>query len=580
MIRSLSANDPRFERIEFGPGMNMVLADRTRESTRTDSRNGLGKSTLIELIHFMLGSSGELLLSAPLEGWTFSMELTVADQQMTVHRSIDRPKVVEVEVAPGTRQVLQLEAWTRLLGSLMFGLDEESSSSLAPSFRSLISYFARRTEGYDSPFEHFRKQKEWQIQLDNMFLLGLDWTLARSFQGLKERETLLKSLRRAPQAGLMSHLAGDIGELDAECVRLRDAVQSAEAQLKSFQVHPQYREIEQKANELTETIHELSNLNLVERRTVELYEKSLAEEAEPAPVPFDVAAIYEEAKLKLPGMVVRHLEEAEEFHRKLIENRRLFLKTEIERLKSSIRMREESIQQRSLERAELLNILRTHTALDEYNLLQARQMKAVADLRATENRLKSLRELKSSQSQIRVEREQLFLRTLADNEERRMIKERAQSLFRENTEALYGSPPGLLIIDTAKTGYKFTTEIRREGSSGVNRMKIFCYDLTLAQLWSKRERTPGLLIHDSAIFDGVDERQRALALERAAWSAAQFGHQYICTFNSDMLPATEFSPGFSIDPFVCRRLTDERPAGSLFGFRFERWKPRVKEGKT
>jgi uncharacterized protein YydD (DUF2326 family) len=56
MIKKLSANQPSFKTVEFSAGFNVVLADRTQESTKRDSRNGLGKSTLIEIIHFCLGA--------------------------------------------------------------------------------------------------------------------------------------------------------------------------------------------------------------------------------------------------------------------------------------------------------------------------------------------------------------------------------------------------------------------------------------------------------------------------------------------------------------------------------------------
>jgi len=52
MIRSITANKESFKTITFEKGMNIILADRTKESTKKDSTNGFGKSTLIEIIHF------------------------------------------------------------------------------------------------------------------------------------------------------------------------------------------------------------------------------------------------------------------------------------------------------------------------------------------------------------------------------------------------------------------------------------------------------------------------------------------------------------------------------------------------
>ena len=76
--------------------------------------------------------------------------------------------------------------------------------------------------------------------------------------------------------------------------------------------------------------------------------------------------------------------------------------------------------------------------------------------------------------------------------------------------------PGNLSIGIEGGEYRFDVEIERSGSRGIGNMKIFCYDLALASLWAGRARSLGFLAHDSEIFDGVDERQVALALQAAA----------------------------------------------------------------
>ncbi len=80
--------------------------------------------------------------------------------------------------------------------------------------------------------------------------------------------------------------------------------------------------------------------------------------------------------------------------------------------------------------------------------------------------------------------------------------------------------------------------------------------------------SPRFLIHDSTIFDGVDERQRAEALELAAAESQAYGFQYICTLNSDYVPRNEFSPEFLIEDYIRLRLTDADVAGCLMGVRF------------
>ena len=100
-------------------------------------------------------------------------------------------------------------------------------------------------------------------------------------------------------------------------------------------------------------------------------------------------------------------------------------------------------------------------------------------------------------------------------------------------------------------------------------MKAFCYDLTLAKIWSKRKQSPGFLIHDSMIFDGVDERQRAGAIQLAESTSKNENFQYICTLNSDMIPHEGFEKDFDLQQYVVRTFTDSTPDGGILGIRLK-----------
>jgi uncharacterized protein YydD (DUF2326 family) len=124
------------------------------------------------------------------------------------------------------------------------------------------------------------------------------------------------------------------------------------------------------------------------------------------------------------------------------------------------------------------------------------------------------------------------------------------------------------VIDIGPSGFRFDVEILRSASQGVGNMKILCYDLMLAELWAKKDRSPCILIHDSTLFDGVDERQIAHALELAARKARECGFQYICALNSDTIPSKDLSPDFDLKSYIRLTLTDKHASGSLLGIRY------------
>jgi uncharacterized protein YydD (DUF2326 family) len=357
---------------------------------------------------------------------------------------------------------------------------------------------------------------------------------------------------------------GSRGELEAARVRIEQQLQRRQDDLSNFRVHPQYNELQKEANSLTSEIHEITNENIFNRQLLTFYQSSIEQENEPHQN--DLFRLYESAGIELPGLVIRRLEEVEAFHHQIIENRRGFLLAEIQRLRRTIADLDQLIQRKTEQRAERLEILQTHGALEEYTRLQELYLETRSNLNDINKRIDELRKVEEGKSALRIEKELLQQKARRDYEERHTQAERAIALFNSNSQALYDAP-GTLAINVGPSGFQFNVEIERDRSEGIGKMKIFCYDLMLAQLWAQRKPSPHILVHDSTIFDGVDERQVALALELAARESERLGFKYICTLNSDMIPSTEFSSEFDFDSFIRLRLTDDE-GGNLLGIDF------------
>ncbi len=49
MIHSISANDSRFKTVTLHVGINVIVADTTDKSSSQDTRNGVGKTLLMDI---------------------------------------------------------------------------------------------------------------------------------------------------------------------------------------------------------------------------------------------------------------------------------------------------------------------------------------------------------------------------------------------------------------------------------------------------------------------------------------------------------------------------------------------------
>lgn len=584
MIKSIRSDNPLFKEVHFKPGFNVILAERVHESSQKDSRNGLGKTTLIEIIHFCLGAStkkNEGLCVPQLENWTFILDISLKGKDYSIYRNTQSTSIIGVKgdfsdwpLKPQydfieEKHTMPVNQWTQILGYLIFSLPVEASDrKYAPSFRSLISYFIRRgSGGFLSPFTHHTKQKKFDLQVNNAFLLGLNWEYAAEFQVLKDKEKTLNNLKAAAGQGLLAGHTGTAGELEAEKINLQMNLRQLDEQLKSFKVHPQYFQILKEANRLTADIHELTNQSTLNMQIRDKYNESIVEEKDVSVE--KVSQVYEEAGLIFPGELMRTLRDVSDFQHQLLTNRKDYLQAEVSRLSREINEQKDQITFFSEKRAELMAVLETHGALEEYVKLQERAGVLAQRLEAVKNRLENLKRFEEGKRVLRTERDDLHGKTRRDFEERVSQREKAITFFNRFSESLY-SEPGILSIDIRDKGYDFGVIIKRSGSHGIDHMKVFCYDLMLAGLAISRGDRLGSLVHDSTLFHGVDERQVAKALELASSEAETQGFQYICALNTDMIPYGDFSEDFRarFDKQVVITFTDATDDGGLLGMRF------------
>jgi uncharacterized protein YydD (DUF2326 family) len=585
MLRRLSADDPRFKEIGFKEGLNLIVADVTPKSLDTDSRNSAGKSSIIELIHFLLGAradSGSLPRKRAIRDVIFSLQLDWPglDELLTVRRAGRQPGIVLIspDIAKDTgrqesifgdlfgEREITVSEWNALIEEYLFGLKNEHPGI---SGRIMLSFLIRRisSHAFNEAVRSFSRQSEAEATTNLAYLLGLDWKLASGYRDIAVREATRQQLRNAVNDPVWGRIVGSTADLRGQITIAEQRVARLGEQIATFRIVPEYENIRERADELGRQIRQLSNDDVIALRNLDHLQRSMEETT-------DVDAnylesVFDEVGVVLSDQVRRQYSDVERFHRSVIHNRRRYLSEEMAAVQGELAERRSRRESLGAEQAALLETMSEGGALEALTTLQTVLAREVADLEALRNRYAAASALEASAREIAGMRLQMQADMTRDLEERVSQTTEATLLFGEYAQALYGQGrEAYLAIDAGRNALKISPRIDSDESRGIGNMVIFCFDLALAVIAHRHGRGPDFLVHDSHLFDGVDARQLASALALSREVCERESMQYVATLNSDALFSAT-SVGFDSREDVLQPiLTDKYEDGGLFGFRF------------
>lgn len=589
MLRELGADDSRFRTVTFQPGLNLLLADRTFTSTGDQSRNAVGKTSMVELLHFLLGADKtNLLTRAEHRGTRFRllMDWPGQDRPVRVQRGGARP--AEVFLSPDvtgaatdtggedTALFTELEnesakkttvpLWRSTIERDLFGIRPEDNGL---SGRLLLSFYMRRTEAggfQDARRPNTSRASSHQATANLCYLFGMDWALALRYREIAEREQTRKRLAAAAKDPTWNKIVGTSADLRGRLRAVEQRIGELQRQIAEFRVVPEYEEIRRQADEVHARIRELREADVIDRRNLADIERAINDATEPGDHYLEQA--YAELGVLLGDQVRNRFDQVREFHQAVVRNRRRYLDEEAEQLRRRIRDHEEERAGLGERQAELLRVLNEGGALDTLTVMQSALAREQADRELLERRLSAAQTMEQSRLEIDEAKLRLARELQTDIEERHEREEEASALFTRFARRLYGGDRNpYLAFKAERSSLEIVVQLDADDSTGISNMKTFCFDLTWAVMAHRAGRGPDFLVHDSTLYDGVDERQVARALSLAAEVADEESMQYVVTMNTDDLGKAQ-RMGFDPAPHIIEPRLDDSPKGGLFGFRF------------
>lgn len=567
----LSANKSSFHTVNFINGLNLIVGKKKNpdDNNLKNTYNGVGKSLLIELIHFCLASDNVIEFKNKLEDWEFTLDYEIEGINHSIVRKCnDQDKVVY------DGNEIKMKDFKLLLGRELFYLDGQKYLS----FRSLISRFARRDKGsYSNYFNFAKNETPFQKLINTGYLLGIDVDLIQKKHDLKGQLDSVKETKANIENDevikkYFYHNRNN-KEINIEIKDLQEKIKKLNSDLVSFKVADNYYAIQERANRIKKELQDCENKIVLLFNDLDSIVKSLV-------IKNDVSvnliySLYEEAGFIMPDQVKKRVDDVVDFHQKLTTTRVKRLYDEKKKIESEIDDRQKIKKELGDKLDESLRYLGEHGALDDFVALSEQCSQLKFNLKKLMDYQSLLKEYKDKVGAFKIKFEQENIKTSEYLENSKNI-EKNIDLFRTFSKAFYEDKPGGIIISNNEginqNRFDIIVKIEDDTSDGINEVKIFCFDLTL--LLGSFNHQIGFLIHDSRLFSNMDPRQRATLFDIANNYSKEFNRQYIATINEDNLqPILEYYGKEKykkvIEKNIILELTDESFESKLLGVQLD-----------
>lgn len=561
-----------FDPIEFQDGVNFIFGKKEVNSSK-DSLNGIGKSTILEMIDFCLGadfnqSSMSRLFKEKhrLENTYIVLEFEVDGQEYISRRTVNASKYLEVGDAYSVEKI-DLKKAKKELFNIIFRDPLYTGCQRDTWFRSLLTFYLkvhkRSKNEFTDPIQYITASNA-PVELNqyHLYFMGIDNSIVcENFDhqnSVKDRDAAIREIKRLIER---THSI-DIKDANKRIDRLRNEIVKAQGLIESFKLAAQHKDLEEKLNKLTLEIKSLSEENFWDTHKLSSLKESIElKDVLPESKIKGIQKLYSEISKELSSLVKKSLEDAVEFRRNLSKSREEFLVDEIDRLSKSIETRSKKIAILDDERSTLFKSLKAKNAfkdLTEAYLYVGELQKNFADLASKVN---THQDLEKSKMMWRGEDNKIGLEMVTFLQSSSDEIEDFRKCFNYVYDSIYpqSSSSGFSITQTfdnrSKSKISINISFESEESKGWNKGRTLIYDLAIMLNSIKKGlKRPRFLVHDG-IFDGMD-KAHFVDLYHFVQNEQKKGNrfQYIVTLNEEGTLGESFGETDELTP---QKIEDE-----------------------
>jgi uncharacterized protein YydD (DUF2326 family) len=573
-LTKILANQSSFKPVIFNKdGLSLIVGVRTNPDFAIDderSYNGVGKSLLVEIVHFCLGSNKNSAFQNQLPDWEFSLHFEIDGIPFVSSRATSKQNEIILNGKP-----YSIKAFNEYLGKLIFLMPDVGASGL--SFRSLIPRFIRRDiKDYVDPRITGGDKDPHSVLLRNLFLLGLDIGLIERKYLLRKRQLEIQAFEKnfKKDPFIREYYTGN-KDATLQARHLEEQISRLDADLLEFKVAEDFYDLEKSANDLNVCLRDLKNKKVVIENSLHNIEKSLEIKTDLSRE--RVLSLYNELIAAFREESLARLAEVESFHNRLLQNRTARLGQERIKLTNESNQISQKIIELNNDLDKKMSYLSDKRALDQYVSVSNQRSELLRMLHKLQDYQRLLQKSRDDLIHIRKDLADETIKTNQYLQDSQKERDKKISLFSELAKLFYPDAPAGITISNNQgentVRFDFDVRIEADGSDGINSVKIFCYDLAVLLLESNHNMQ--FIWHDSRLFSDIDPRQRATLFKIASQFTSKVGKQYIASVNQDQLDSlkSQFDEvqfnGIFGGKNVVLELKDDGPESKLLGMQID-----------
>lgn len=587
-LSQLYCNDQRFHNMQFNDGLNIVLGKVCqREDANKDSHN-LGKSTLIDVLDFMLlkeVKNDHLFkkYSSYFENHIFYLEILLNNgTYLTIRRTIIEPTKICFKSSEATIVCNEETSWDKT--NMTFAKAKKYLNSqlgfnvlLDWPYRKTVSFFLRTQKDFINVFQLGKfmngKHKDWKPAVFE--LLGYD---SKALIKKYELDDSLDELERKI-AGIGSEMSVNADDYDKVKSTLdirkieRDEMQQ---EVDAFSFFTEEQKINQNlVEEIERTISQLNSKEYSLSYDLDRIKASITN----LPT-FDMEQlkqIYAEVQLYFPDELSHSFEDLCQFNVKVTKERNHYLREQSQEVEDQLRAVRLQLKDLDKQRNEALSALQDKDTFHKFKTYQKKLAQLEGEVARLEVQLHNVDVMASlneqfetvQQKQKKVSKEIASQVKLQDDDVPSSIKRYFNDIYR----TVFGVS-ALLYVRTNKTGnVDFITEVAPDENAeataegrGDTYNKILCASFDLAVLATYSTKSFFRFVYHDGVLEGLDNRKKTLFVQVVRDYCQRYGLQYIFSSIEDDVPHNILSSFTANEQFLT--LNDQDDSGKLFGFSF------------